>query len=94
MSGSDLCLQDNKEPPIQFHLSSQCVPSMHGEEEEGKASACWNASWNASGTLVAVTSSGLIEVTVYNLKARRVVRQALFCCAQRGPPHCVRRQMG
>ena len=34
------------------------------------------ASWNPSVTAVAVTSNGLTRLTVYNMKTRRVVRQA------------------
>ncbi len=68
---------------------------MHGEDmEEAEAEASWYASWNASGTFVAVTSNALTRVTVYNMTTRQVVRQALSCCAQRYPFLGVRRQAG
>ena len=69
------CLQDNKEPSTQFSVS--CT-QKHGEQEkEAEVGACWVASWNASGTLVAVTSNHITRLTVFSMETRQVVRQAL-----------------
>ena len=57
-----------------------------------EAEASWYASWDASGTLVAVISTGRVKVTVINVTTKQRVSQALFCIAQRGPSLCVRRQ--
>ena len=54
---------------------------MHGEQEWLETPVSMYASWNASGTLVAVTSNGFTRGTVYDMKTRQVVRQALFCHA-------------
>ena len=85
------CLQDNKEPPIQYVVSSpDSSPSCNDMEDDCTLAA----SWNASGNLLAVTSENYTRLTVFSMEIRQVVMQALCCSAQRGPPLGVRRQAG
>ena len=82
MSALYQALQDNKEPPIRFGISSKFAGLI--SEDEENAHNTWGASWNASGTSVAVTSNGFTRLAVYNLKTRHV-RLAMFCHAKCGP---------
>ena len=88
MSALHSALQDNKEAPIQHIPPPPKFPYPHALE------ASWDATWNASGTHVAVAKHGWDKLTVYNMQTRQVVRQALFYRAQHGPPLGVRCQAG
>ena len=90
VEGIKLCSQDNKKPPQQI---CTCHSYLLLEEGEAEAGASSYASWNASGTLVAVVSNGVVRVTVFNIVINRPVRQALFCHAESSPSHGMRHTM-